>query len=174
MEIRPERPDELETIYALVKEAFETAKVSDGTEQDFMMELHQRATFIPALALVAEVDGALAGHAMYTQVDIETPKGPIAALMLAPLSVAPAHQNKGVGSALIQAGCEKAKELGWRAVFLLGDPAYYHRFGFEATTHFGIHYRHPWPEGEDHTENLMVRPLAPGALDGISGTIDLH
>lgn len=54
-------------------------------------------------------------------------------LALAPVSVSPDHQGEGVGSALIHAALEEAEEAGWTATFVLGDPDYYNRFGFDVS-----------------------------------------
>lgn len=62
-----------------------------------------------------------------------------------------------------------AKQMGYRMVFLVGDPAYYHRFGFQPTVKFGIKDTHDIPD-----ECVMVCKLAENALDGISGTIYLE
>ncbi|MGE5721582.1 MAG: GNAT family N-acetyltransferase, partial [Sphingomonadales bacterium] len=55
---------------------------------------------------------------------------PFRALALAPLCVAPDRQHRGIGSRLVRAGLEWARDAQWEAVFVLGDPAYYRRFGF--------------------------------------------
>ena len=68
MTIRPERPDEYDAIYELIRVAFRTAHRSDGTEQDYANALRAVEGYIPELALVAEQDGELIGHVMFTRV----------------------------------------------------------------------------------------------------------
>lgn len=170
--IRPEREEEFDLIYHLTKAAFETAAHRDGDEQDFVNDLRARGNYIPELALVAEVDGAPAGHMMLTRTWITDERGgrlDLDVLLLAPLSVLPEHQRRGVGAALVEAGFARARGLGYRAVFLLGDPAYYHRFGFVAASHFGLRCSVGLPPEND--ENCMARELVPGALGGVSGTV---
>ncbi len=79
------------------------------------------------ISLVAEDDGEIVGHVLFSKL-----QAPDQCIALAPVSVPPNRQNKGFGSALIRAGLERAKRDGWQAVFLLGEPAYYERFGFRA------------------------------------------
>ena len=89
MLIRNVNESDFEEIYNLVKTAFETAKVSDGKEQDFVYELRERDTYIPECEFVAEKDGKIIGHILLSRVDVETDNGGIfKGVMVAPLSVA--------------------------------------------------------------------------------------
>ena len=67
MIIRQEKPDEFKNIYDLVKTAFQTAKVANGKEQDYVDKLRASGNYIPKLALIAEVDEKLVGHIMLTR-----------------------------------------------------------------------------------------------------------
>ena len=78
------------------------------------------------IELVAEDDGAVVGHILFSPM-----RAPFRALALGPLAVAPHRHKQGIGSALVEAGHPIAREQGWDAVFLLGDPAYYQRFGYD-------------------------------------------
>jgi len=167
MIIRRETEDDFDRIYDLVKVAFQTAKVSNGKEQDFANELRNSGNYIPELALVAEEDGKLIGHIMLTKTYITTDDGKFEALLMAPISVLLEHRNRGVGSELINESFRLAKELGYTVVVLVGDPAYYHRFGFRPAVTFGIKHT---PEIPD--ENVMACELVPDALNGFSGKID--
>ena len=84
------------------------------------------------LSLVALVDEALAGHIMFTDCGLAGQPGTVS--LLAPLAVAPAHQQHGIGSALVRAGLRRAKDSGALRACVLGDPAYYGRFGFRPET----------------------------------------
>jgi len=88
---------------------------------------------------------------------------------LAPMAVAPANQNKGIGSALVRTGLERCKELGFGAVVVLGHPGYYPRFGFLPSARFGIGCEYEAPE-----EAFMVVALQPGCLRGKTGTIKYY
>jgi len=165
--IRPEKETEYPEIYNLIQTAFETAKVKDGDEQDFANGLRAGEGYIPELALVAEIDGKLAGHIMLTKTYVETPVGKSEFLLLAPISVLMEHRDKGVGAALIKKSFEVARSMGYKAVFLCGDPEYYHRFGFKAASHFGIK-----PKGNIPEQYVMVFELEPWALDAITGVVE--
>jgi putative acetyltransferase len=78
------------------------------------------------LSIVAEHEGKIAGHILFSRIE-----APLRALTLAPLGVRPDLQKRGIGSALIRHGLERAGKEGWDAVFVLGSPAYYRRFGFD-------------------------------------------
>lgn len=83
---------------------------------------------VVATSLVAEVHSHLAGHVIFTKCDV---RGSAAsAVLLGPLAVAPASQRRGVGSALVRTGLRQLEHMGVGLVFVLGDPAYYERFGF--------------------------------------------
>ena len=99
------------------------AAFGQDDEADLVEALH--AAGDAAIALVAEQDGTVVGHVLFSPM-----RSPAGCLGLAPVSVTPAHQGRGLGSALIRAGLERAREQGWRGVFVLGHAAYYPRFGF--------------------------------------------
>lgn len=98
MTIRQATPKDFDAIYSLVKTAFQTAKVSDGGEQDFVLKL-RKGSYIPELELVAEEDGVLIGHIMLTGASIRENGGCFGTLLLAPLSVALEWRAKGIGAA---------------------------------------------------------------------------
>ncbi len=81
------------------------------------------------LSLVAEVEGGLAGHVVFTPCALSGSTQRIA--LLGPLAVAPAMQKRGIGTALLQGGVETLRESGYTRVLVLGDPDYYGRFGFK-------------------------------------------
>ena len=131
MTIRQAKPEDFDAIYSLVKTAFQTAKVSDGDEQDFVLKL-RKGHYIPELELVAEEDGVLIGHIMLTGASIRENGGCFDTLLLAPLSVALEWRAKGIGAALIREALAKAAALGHSSAVLIGDPGYYGRFGFHS------------------------------------------
>lgn len=167
MNIRQEQPADYDEIYKLVQTAFETAKVKDGNEQDFVLRLRGSVgRYIPQLALVAVENNALVGHVMFTKLQICAGDKVYEELMLAPLCTALAYRGKGVGGELIREGFRLAKEMGYSAVFLCGDPAYYSRFGFKVTTEFGIENLSDIPP-----QYVMGCELYEHALAHKSGTI---
>jgi len=88
-------------------------------------------------------------------------------LYLAPIAVVLEHRNKGTGSKLIKESFRLARNLGYTAVVLVGDPEYYHRFGFKSAITYGIKSQMDIPN-----EYVMACELVPGALKGISGVTD--
>lgn len=110
-----------------------------------------------AIALVAEIDGEVAGHVMFSPMRAPAPPG--GALGLAPVSVRPDLHGKGIGGALIREGLAEARRRGFGAVFVLGDPPYYARFGFDPAKARGYATPYAGPF-------LMGMELTPGALGG--------
>lgn len=111
------------------------------------------------IALVAVDDGQIAGHVMFSRMT-----APFPALALGPVSVLPRKQVLGIGGALIGAGLDRARAGGWRGVFVLGDPAYYRRFGFDTALAAGF----ASPYAGSH---FMALALA-GPLPVLKGQVD--
>ena len=164
--IRQEKLFDFQNIYDLAKVAFQTAKVADGNEQDYVNKLRASGGYISDLALVAEEDKKLGGHIMLTKTYITTGGSRVEALLLAPLSVALTYRKLGIGSELVEKSFELAKNLGFRIVFVVGDPTFYSRFGFKASALFGVKHV---PTISD--EYVMAHELSVGALVGVTGTV---
>lgn len=172
MNIRQENKNDYEAIYNFVKTAFETAKVKDGNEQDFVNSIRCSDNYIPELTLVAEDRGEIIGHIMLSKTYVENEdKELFEVLYLAPVSVLLERRNQGIGSKLIYESFRRAKKMGYKSVFLAGDPAYYNRFGFVPTIKHNIKCSLEIPE--ELYENIMVCELVPDALDGISGIVKM-
>ena len=167
MKTRKETPADYADIYDLVEVAFQTARVSNGREQDLVDNLRRTETYIPELAMVAEEDGKLVGHIMLTKHYITSGTEKFEILLLSLVSVAFKHRKNGVGARLIEESFKTAKKMGYKAVIVVGDPEYFHRFGFVNAGNFGIKHVNFVPD-----YSLMVYELFPGALQGISGTTD--
>lgn len=122
----------------------------------------------PVVSLVAEDGKTVVGHIMFSPVSLSG-HPELKIMGLAPMAVKPTHQKTGIGTALVRAGLEQCKDLGYGAVVVLGHPGYYPRFGFSPSVHFGIGCEYEAPE-----EAFMVVELQPGYLRGKSGTIKYH
>ena len=161
MLIRAEEHRDWAAIHAVNVSAFETP-----AEANLVDTLREHAQ--PLVSLVAEDKGAIVGHIMFSPVSL--PGHPALRIVgLAPMAVAPEHQRKGVGSALVRAGLDHCRQLGFGAVVVLGHPAYYPRFGFSSSARFGIGCEYDVPE-----EVFMVAELKDGFLGGASGTVKYH
>lgn len=171
MNIRQENKNDYEAIYDFVKTAFETAKVKDGNEQDFVSSIRRSGNYIPELALVAEDKNEIVGHIMLSKTYVENEDKKFEVLYLAPVSVLLKRRNQGIGSKLIYESFKRARQMGYKAVFLAGDPAYYNRFGFAPTIKHNIKCSLEIPE--ELYENIMVCELVPDALDGIFGVVKM-
>lgn len=126
MLIRDERPDDAPAISAITDAAFTDHPHSNQTEARIVDAL--RAAEAMTVSLVAEKDGDIIGHIAFSPVIIDEADGIWFAL--GPVSVAPSSQRSGAGSALIRDGLERLKAKGAAGCVLIGDPAYYQRFGF--------------------------------------------
>lgn len=157
-----EKIDRLE-VYQVIKEAFAYEKYSDGDEQDLVERLRGSDEFVAELSFVAYLEGEIIGHILFTEIKI----GGATALALAPVSVLPKYQSKGVGRKLIERGHAMAKKLGYTAVVLLGHESYYPKFGYKKASDYGIVAPFEVPD-----ENFMVLELKENSLREISGLVE--
>lgn len=111
-----------------------------------------RADGDAVLSLVAVDGGAVVGHVLFSGMI-----APMRALALGPLGILPGRQRGGIGSALVREGVARAEAAGWQAIFVLGDPAYYGRFGFSVDAARGFDS----PYAGDH---FMVRIAGQGGV----------
>ena len=116
------------------------------------------------MSLVAEVDGRVVGHILFSDLPIVTPGATVEALALAPMAVVPAHQRRGIGSMLVREGLRACREAGHRIVVVLGHPEFYPRFGFSAKTAERLKSPYSGPA-------FMAMELVPGALEGVEGEV---
>ena len=159
MVIRKAGTKDYEIIYSLVQQAFGSARHADGNEQDLVNLLRKSEAYIPELSLVAEMGGKIVGHIMFTKAMV----GNKAVLALAPLSVLPEYQKKGIGAALIKEGHRIAGELGYGYSVVLGSGEYYPKMGYLPADKFGIK-----PSFEVPNENFMACRLKEDA-PGVNG-----
>jgi len=131
MNIRPELPDDVPTIRAINDAAFEQEE--EGAIVDAI-----RDAGCDSVSLVAEEDGAVVGHILFSPAVVEGPERPVVGMGLAPMAVAPDRQRDGIGSRLVRAGLEMLRERGCPFVIVLGHPEYYPRFGFEPASRHGL------------------------------------
>ena len=161
MLIRAEKENDREAVFAVNASAFEAQ-----AEATLVDVLREQAT--PVVSLVAEDNGNVVGHIMFSPVFLSGYPD-LNVMGLAPMSVAPEHQRKGIGSALVRAGLEQCRQLGSVAVVVLGHPEYYPRFGFLPSSRFDIDSDYKVPE-----EVFMALELVPESLSGKTGRVKYH
>jgi putative acetyltransferase len=160
--IRREADGDVAAIRAVTATAFaRPGRPEPAAEAELVDELRADSAWLPALSLVAIGPGdAIIGHVVASRGQV----GSAPVVGLGPLSVAPDHQRNGVGSALMHAVLGAADALDEPLVALLGDPAYYRRFGFRASTDYGIE-----PPVAQWRPHFQVRPLT-AYVPGVRGT----
>src|SRR5690625_4659385 len=166
--IRQERKSDYKLTEKVVETAFASADQSDGNEHRLVSGIRQSKAFIPQLSLVAvNKDDEVLGHILLSKVLINDGNHKIESLALAPVSVLPDYQSKGIGKNLIQKVLEKAKKLGFQSVVVLGHPDYYPGFGFKKSSEWKIKAPFDVPE-----EAFMAIELQEGSLNNVSGVIE--
>lgn len=109
-----------------------------GGEDEAALVDRLRASCPDALSLVAEIDSRIVGHVLFTPVELVSPASGIRGSGLAPIGVLPEFQRRGIGARLIEEGLQILRQRQIPFVVVLGDPAYYSRFGFERAGRFHI------------------------------------
>lgn len=155
--VRSESPEDTAAIRSVNEVAF-----GRRDEADLVDAL--RAERMVLRSFVAEHEGQVVGHILFSRMSIQTVDGPFPAVALAPVAVLPQHQRSGIGARLIRHGLQKLASDGERAVLVLGHPTYYTRFGFSVEK--ALHLSNPFP-----AESYMALELGPGALIGINGSV---
>ncbi|MCC6728856.1 MAG: N-acetyltransferase [Chthonomonadales bacterium] len=139
-----------------------------SAEADLVDALRDSPGYVAALSLAAEIDGAVVGHVLLSELTVEREAGPLTLLVLAPLGVRPERQREGVGSALVRAAIREAGRLGYPGIVLVGHPAYYRRFGFISARRIALRIALDVPE-----DAFMVLPLSIEALLDGGGEVRL-
>lgn len=161
MKIRAESGNDHQVVHALNLAAFETP-----AEANLVEALRLQAD--PCVSLVAEDAGEIIGHILFSPATLSADQD-LFVMGLGPMAVSPGRQREGVGSALLRAGLERCRQLGCQAVFVLGHPRYYPRFGFVPASRFDIVSVYDVPD-----DVFMALELEPGALAGKAGTMHYH
>ena len=126
-----------------------------------------------SFAFVADDRGEVVGHVQMSRAWV----GEAAVLALGPIGVSPDRQGKGIGSCLVRAALEEARRLDETAVILLGDPAYYGRFGFVSASRYGL--RSPYAGTEEEiseieAEAFQIAPVDEERAERLAGDVRWH
>ncbi|GAB7190642.1 N-acetyltransferase [Kineococcus sp. NUM-3379] len=162
MRVRPEVPADAGAVAAVHTAAFAPPGARPGVAADvpearLVAQLRRDGDTLPALCLVAEHGGSVVGSVVCSRASL----GGRPCVALGPLGVLPAHQGRGVGSALVRAALAAADDLGEPAVVLLGHTTYYPRFGFRPAAGLGV--VPPVPEWAPHFQVCPLTAWHPGA-----------
>jgi putative acetyltransferase len=125
VEIREERAGDAAAIGSVHLAAFSTP-----TEANLVEQLRSDGDI--TASLIAIDDGEIVGHVLFSRMSVEADGRELDGWGLAPVAVMPDRQRTGIGSALVEAGIGRAQSTGVQIIFVLGEPAYYGRFGFDA------------------------------------------
>ena len=156
--VRPERPDDAAAVRAVHRAAFPTADEAQLVDR-------MRAAGRAVVSLVAEADGSVVGHIVFSPVTVESAAGVREGLGLAPVAVHPEHQRSGIGSALVREGLEACRRVGCPFAVVLGHPTYYPRFGFRRGSDSGLASEFG---GDD---SFLVIEFQPGPLPPAGGFV---
>lgn len=166
IKLRQENKNDHKSVFQVIEKAFEKEEYSDHKEQFLVERLRKSDAFIPELSIVAELENKIVGHILLTKLEIKNDSRSFESLALAPVSVLPEFQGKGIGSKLILHSHKVAKDLGYKSIILLGHQDYYPRFGYELCKKYNIEMPFDVP-----AENCMVIALVENGLVGVSGKV---
>ena len=160
--IRNETQADRQAVEAITRRAFYNIYAPGCVEHYLVHIMRDHPDFIPALDLVAELDGQVIGNVMYTKATLTGGDGTMKEILtFGPVSIAPEHQRKGYGGQLLKHSFQRAAELGWDAVVIFGSPANYVGLGFKSCRRFNVCL-----EGGRFPSAMQVKELREGALDG--------
>lgn len=160
MDIRQEQPTDYDAVYQVIKEAFVNAEHTDGDEQNLVVRLRKSKSFIPELSLVAVEHEQIVGQILFTRAAVNG----VEVLALAPLSVLPKYQNRGIGQSLIKQGHIIAQKMGYKYSVVLGHEKYYPKLGYVPASQYGI--KAPF-EVEDKSFMTICLNGTVGKLNGV-------
>ncbi|ULL19637.1 N-acetyltransferase [Paenibacillus sp. H1-7] len=166
MTIRMEEVNDYRVTEQVIQEAFAGLAFSDQKEHELVRKLRHSEAFIPELSLVFEEDGRIAGHILLSKIMIVNDQQSFEALALAPVSVLPSYQKQGIGAQLVRESLQRAKNLGYPAVIVMGHEHYYPKFGFQPASRWGITAPFEVPD-----ELFMALELEDNSLKGIHGVV---
>ena len=149
--------------------AFETAE-EGAMVRRLVEEIRSKRFYLPELELImVNEDDAVIGYVMFSRFHLEG-KFENELLVLTPVAVKTELQRQHISKELIEYGLERARELGYKAVIVEGNPMNYRSRGFVTSEPFGITAHES--VGLPAPECLMVQELIPGGLEGIHGQVN--
>lgn len=150
-----------------------TLAFGQENEAQLIEKIRRYDRYIPELSLVADVEGAVVGHILFSYIDLLA-KETLQVLGLAPIAIHPKFQKQGIGSELVKTGLEIADKRGEFIVIVLGHPQFYNRFGFEPSVRYEIESPFPVPDDvfmvkplQSYQEKYKGKIIYPPAFDGV-------
>jgi predicted N-acetyltransferase YhbS len=163
--IRLEEEKDYKNVEHLTREAFWDIYRPGCNEHLIVHKIRKVPEFVKELSFVACDDDNVIGNIIYSKAKVVNDENKeFEVLCMGPLGVLPSFQRKGIGSLLMNYSIAKARELGFKAILIFGNPKYYQRFGFIKTEKYGI----KTSSGENF-DAFMALELFDGALNGITG-----
>jgi predicted N-acetyltransferase YhbS len=160
--IRPEVEGDYREVEELTREAFWNLFVPGCCEHYLVHKMRPHPDFLPELDLVAVLKNKIVGNIMYMKADIVDETGKMVEIAtFGPISVLPAYQRQGIGSALISHSRQVAIEMGYKAIIIEGHPQNYCKHGFKSSKDYNVSNA----EGK-FPYSLLVLELEKGFLDG--------
>jgi predicted N-acetyltransferase YhbS len=165
IQLRYETPEDYRIVEELTREAFWNLYVPGCSEHFLLHRMRDVDAFIPELDLEASIDGKIVGNIVYSHAKLAADDGSEPEVItFGPVAVLPEYQCQGIGSALIIETLNRARELGYQAVLIYGNPDYYQRFGFFSAENFDIR-----TSDDMYATALLALELIPNALQDKPG-----
>lgn len=161
MIIRTERENDYNAIDEIHNSAF-----GHDVESALIRRLRKAESFNKEFSLVAEQDGEVIGHILFTPITVESPAKSSPAIILAPLAVLKEYRGVGAGTALVAEGIKRTREAGFTLMLVYGHRFYEKKFGFTLAHEKGIFRPNPMPGAV-----VRMLPLTEGGADGVMGVI---
>ena len=156
--IRPEVPDDRDAVRELVATAFDDEAIA------VLLDDLRRSVAWLDLSFVAELDGEVVGHVVYTRAWVDDVAEVVEVLVLSPLSISPLHASQGIGTALVLESIAQFGEREEPLLFLEGDPGFYSRLGFVTAGPLGL--RSPSSRIPARAFQVLPLPGRPGRVTG--------
>ncbi|RPJ73816.1 MAG: N-acetyltransferase [Alphaproteobacteria bacterium] len=163
--IRPEDENDFKNVEYMIREAFWDLYKPGCVEHLIAHNMRKSTDFVKELDYVACDGDMIVGNIIYSKAKvINDENNEFEVLCMGPLGVLPSYQKKGIGSLLMNCSIEKARQLGYKAIFLFGNPEYYKRFGFRNTREYNIQ-----TSSGENFDAFMALELYNGSLKHVSG-----
>lgn len=174
--IRPETKKDYKEIISLILRSFkEGTDYSDGTDIIALIEeIRESKYYIPELAFVAELEGKIVGHFMFSRFPLsKTPNGDYlddnGIVMLAPVSVHADYFHQHIGITMLTLGINKVREHGFKGITVEGNFNFYNRLGFKTSSEYNIYPTSGYPLIQPKC--MMCQETYPGSFEGIEGYV---